>query len=301
MRVLVLYSLPPLGVEPGRNLLEFDLSEPVRGIAEVLPEAIIAGVRGEAFEVLRLLSRHQPDIVFNACEAPLGRPEMEAQFAALLELAGVRFTGSRSQTLALCRRKDHVKAVLAAAGVRVPRPNVFPCIVKPADEDGSFGIYSDSICEDLESLSLACRRLTGPVLVEEFLPGREFAVSLWGAREPDYFSVGETCFQGGLRLNTYAAKWEIESRDFANSPLLYEIDIASDLLCEVIDAARTAWRIVEANGYLSVDVRIGADGCPCVIDVNPNPELYPGSGINLAVTGAGWTWEQFIKQQIEWA
>jgi D-alanine-D-alanine ligase len=301
MKLLVLYSLPPTDLEAARNLLEFDLSEPVRGLAEVLPQANIVGVRGDPVEVMTLLASHQPDVVFNACEAPFGRTDLEAQFAALLELAGVRFTGSRSYTLALCRRKDHVKAVLAAAGVRVPRSHVFPCIVKPADEDGSFGIHPDSICEDEKSMSRACQRLTSPILVEEFLPGREFAVYLWGAREPDSFSVGETCFQGDLRLNTYAAKWDVESSDFANSPVLYDIDVTSDLFCEVIETARTAWRVVEANGYLSVDVRLSADGRPCVIDVNPNPELYPGSGINLAVTSSGWTWEQFIKQQIEWA
>ncbi len=301
MRVLVLYSLPPIEVDAGRNVLEFDLSEPVRGIAEVLPEAIIAGVRGEPAEVLTLLSRHEPDVVFNACEAPLGRPELEAQFAGLLELAGVRFTGSRSQTLALCRRKDQVKAVLEAAGVRVPRAGVFPCIVKPADEDGSCGLYEDSICEDVESQSRARQRLTGRILVEEFLPGREFAVALWGAFEPDYFSVGESCFKGGLRLNTYAAKWGVDSNDFANSGVYYDTDLDSELRREVVETAQAAWRAVEANGYLSVDVRLGADGRPCVIDVNPNPELYPESGINRAVTQAGWTWEQFIKQQIEWA
>ena len=91
------------------------------GIAEVLPGADVAKVRGEPREILALLEAHAPDVVFNLCEAPLGRPELEPHVAALLEWAGVRFTGSGSETLALCRRKDRVAAVLAGAGVPVPQ------------------------------------------------------------------------------------------------------------------------------------------------------------------------------------
>lgn len=301
MKVLVLHTLAPEVAREGRYSWEFDLSEAARGVAQVLPGAVVAGVRGQVQEVLSLLSAHQPDVVFNACEAPLGRTDFEAHVAALLEWLGVRFTGSGSETLALCRRKDRVNAVLASAQVPVPRKSVFPCIVKPADEDGSASIFSDSICEVASALERARARIKGPVIVEEFLPGREFAVSLWGRDGPDYASVGETRFQGDLRLNTYAAKWDIESADFANSPMFYGIDGEPNLREAVIEAARGAWRAVEARGYLRVDVRLDSACVPRVIDVNPNPELSPEVGIYRAVVEAGWSWERFVRQQVEWA
>ncbi|PYS26483.1 MAG: hypothetical protein DMF75_22070, partial [Acidobacteria bacterium] len=178
---------------------------------------------------------------------------------------------------------------------------VFPCIVKPAGDDGSVGLYADSICANEESLAQARSRLSEPIIVEEFLPGREFAVSLWGKEEPDFFSIGETRFENGLRLNTYSAKWEIDSEDFANSPMFYDLELATELRNEVVAAARGAWRAVEARGYIRVDVRLDADGNPRVLDVNPNPELSTGVGIHRAVREAGWSWERFVKQQIEWA
>src|SRR6185295_8949284 len=95
-----------------------DLEPAAKGIAEVLPDAAIAQIRGEPREILGMLERHAPDVVFNLCEAPL------------------------------CRLKDRTAAVLAAAGVPVPRRGRFPCIVKPADQDGSAGIDHDSICAD---------------------------------------------------------------------------------------------------------------------------------------------------------
>jgi D-alanine-D-alanine ligase len=301
MKVLIVHTLPAEAVPAGRDPGEFDLSEAAQNIASVLPDAVVAGVRGTAAEMLDLLAVHEPDVVFNACEAPLGRPELEPNIAGLMELLGVRFTGSSNATLALCRRKDRTHAVLAAMGVPVPRHNVFPCIVKPADEDGSAHICVGSICEDAASMAAARARIPGPVIVEEFLPGREFAVALWGCTSPEYVSIGETIFLNGLRLNTYASKWDIDSADFANSPISYDLELDPALRDAVVGAARAAWVAVEARGYLRVDVRLNDAGGPFVLDVNPNPELGPGVGICRAVQEVGWTWERFVRQQIAWA
>jgi D-alanine-D-alanine ligase len=298
MRVLVLHTLPPLF---GPRADELDLAEAARGIAEVLPEALFSAVRGDVREVLSEVERICPDVVFNACEAPLGRPDLEAHVAALLEWLGIRFTGSRSETLALCRRKDRVNALLASFGVRVPREGIYPCIIKPADEDGSAGIDADSVCRDALELARARERWNGPVVVQEFLPGREFAVALWGQNSPEHASIGEFRFEGGLRLNTYASKWETESADFANATLSYAAPADSALRGAVLSAAESAWRVVEARGYLRVDIRLDSESRPCVLDVNPNPELAPGVGIHRAVTEAGWTWERFVRQQLVWA
>jgi D-alanine-D-alanine ligase len=299
MRVLILSTLAP----DGDRREELDLSEAVAELARVLPEASRAAVRGHAGEVIGELERARPDVVWNACEAPLGRPDLEAHVAALLEWWGVRFTGCRSETLALCRRKDRTNAVLAAAGVPVPREGeaVLPCIVKPADEDGSAGIERDSVCVRLEDVARARARLAGPVVVQEFLPGREFAVSLWGERGPEHSSIGEFAFADGLLVNTYASKWDVESEDFAGSPLSYATRLDDSLRERILDAARGAWLAVEARGYLRVDVRLDGRGEPRVLDVNPNPELAPEVGIHRAVTEAGWTWERFVRRQIEWA
>jgi len=301
MRVLVLHSLPPHTAAIGRTTGEYELDVAAANVAAALSDAVVAGVRGEACEIISLLDRHQPDVVFNLCEAPLGRTDRESQMAALLELSGVRFTGSGSETLALCRRKDRTGAVLAAAGVPVPRSGVFPCIVKPADEDGSAGISADSVCDSPEAVIRARARLAGPAIVQEFLPGREFAIALWGRHTPEYFSIGETRFLNELKLITYAAKWDLDSRDFADSPLDYNVPLDPSLRDALVAIARGAWCAVEARGYIRVDIRLDAAGAPFVIDVNPNPELGPGVGICRAVQEAGWTWERFVRQQVDWA
>lgn len=301
MNVLVLYTLPPEGLRQGRLAGEFDLTEAADAVVRVLPGAEVAGLRGEAREVLALLGTRRPDVVFNLGEAPLGRPDREAHLAALLEWEGVRFTGSGSETLALCRRKDRTRAVLSAAGVPIPRPDGFPCIVKPADEDGSVGIDAGSVCADPDALARARARLRGSALVEEFLPGTEFVVSLWGRADPDHASIGEVSFTGGLRLFTYAAKWDLDSLDYAQSRLQYGTGMDPSLREALMDASRGAWRAVGARGYLRLDLRLDAEGVPRVLDVNPNPEMTPGVGMHRAVTEAGWSWGRFVRQLVEWA
>src|SRR5262245_64214276 len=108
MKVLIIYTALPETIAADRGVAEFDLSEAARGIAEALPGAAVARVRGEPREILAALETHAPEIVYNLCEAPLGRPDLESHVAALLEWAGVRFTGAGSETLALCRRKDQI-------------------------------------------------------------------------------------------------------------------------------------------------------------------------------------------------
>jgi D-alanine-D-alanine ligase len=100
---------------------------------------------------------------------------------------------------------------------------------------------------------------------------------------------------------TYASKWHTESEDFAKSPIFYDCELEPSLRQAIVGAAQGAWMAVEARGYMRVDIRLNSAGSPFVLDVNPNPEMGPGVGICRAVQEAGWTWERFVRQQIEWA
>ena len=301
MKTLILYTLPPEVLGAGQDVGEFDLTEAAGEVHRALPGAEVVGVRGSAREILDILESSKPDVVFNLCEAPLGRPDLESHVAALFEWEGIRFTGAGSQTLELCRRKDWTKAVLTAAGVPVPRSGLYPSIVKPADQDGSTGIFADSVCADASALEKAVARLAGPAIIEEFLPGKEFVISLWGQFDADHISIGEVFYQNDLRLFTYASKWDPNSSDYKNSRLYYDTQIEPKLRDALTATARNAWRSVGARGYLRLDLRLDESGVPRVLDVNPNPEVSPEVGMHRAVVEAGWTWERFVRQQVDWA
>jgi D-alanine-D-alanine ligase len=301
MTVLVAHTLPPAAGAAGRIPGEFDLEEAAEAVGSALPGSVIRGIAGRDEEFAGLVREHRPDAVFNLCEAPLGRPELEAHAAALWESLGVRFTGARSRTLALCRVKDRVNAVLASKGIPVPAGGTFPCVVKPAEEDGSAWIGRDSICRDEEQVRLAVDRLPGRALVEAFIPGREFAVSAWGRDRAEHFSIGETVFANGLELVTYEAKWLPESSDYRDSPVSYATEIDEGLRGVLVETAGRVWSAVGAHGYLRVDARLDESGVPHVLDVNPNPALGRSGGIRAAAAAARWTWERFVRTQVDWA
>jgi len=299
--VLVAHTLAPATGAVRRISGEFDLHEAAEAVGSVLPGCIIRGISGRAEEFEDLVRGHRPDVVFNLCEAPLGRPELEAHAAALWESLGVRFTGARCHTLALCRVKDKVNAVLASEGIPVPASGTFPCVVKPAEEDGSAWIGRDSICRDEEQLRLAIGRLPARALVEAFIPGREFAVSVWGRNRAEHFSIGETVFGNGLELVTYEAKWLPDSSDYRDSPVSYATQIDPCLRGALVETADRVWSAVGARGYMRVDARLDESGVPHVLDVNPNPALGSSGGIRAAAIAAGWSWERFVATQVDWA
>src|SRR5262245_18494922 len=132
-------------------------------------------------------------LVFNLCEGLSNQAAGEPLAAALVELLGIPLTGASSDVLALCLRKDRTNAVLRAHGVPVPdwivvRPGAprarwrrFPAIVKPAAEDGSFGIGSDCVVGDQAALAgVVGRGCTqwGRMLVQRFIAGREFNLAV---------------------------------------------------------------------------------------------------------------------------
>jgi D-alanine-D-alanine ligase len=301
MKVLVAHTLAPAAGLAGRMAEEFDLGEAAEAVVSVIPGAIDCGFEGRDEEFAGLLREHEPDVVFNLCEAPLGRPDLEAHAAALWQSLGVRFTGARSHTLELCRVKDRVNRLLTREKIAVPGRGTFPCLVKPAEEDGSAWIRRESICRDHEELRLALQRIPARALVEEFIPGREFAVSAWGGDRPEHFSVGETVFANGLQLVTYEAKWRPECSDYLESPVSYATDIGAELRCALETVAGRVWTAVRARGYLRVDLRLDRSGLPHVLDVNPNPALGRSGGIRDAAAAAGWSWERFVKSQVDWA
>jgi len=301
VRVLVLHTLPPEKTDADRWEWEFDLEDSVDCVVTAVPDARVVGVRGEPREILDAIARENPDVVFNLCEAPLARPHLESHAAALFEWLRIPFTGSGSATLALCRRKDLTKAVLNAAGIPVPRSGIFPCIVKPVDEDGSAGIYSDSVCENEADMERAIDRLSAPALIEEFLPGREFVLWLWGPSGPEHAAIAETLFQGGVRTHTYQGKWDNTSYEHLNAPVVHDGVLDTVLHERLVDMAKQAWRATGLRGYASIDIRLDEAGSPYVLDVNPNPALNTGVRLYRAVEESGWTWEQFVKRQLEWA
>jgi D-alanine-D-alanine ligase len=278
-------------------------------VSELRVTSSLAGVRRE-------LARRGTDVVFNLVESLDNDYGREWQVPALLDKHGIAYTGNSSGPLRLSRSKDRARRVLARAGVRVARGNVvkspaelrkqsfqslaFPVFVKPARVDGSIGIDRDSICSDLDALTRRVEKLhahlPGPYLVEEYLPGKEINVSIFPSPYEGWVVATEIDFSPVPaeypRIVTYDSKWNESSPEYASKSVPAQLDAA--LQTEVTSLAREAFVALGGSSYGRVDMRLGADGRACVIDVNPNNDIHPDAGLAGAARSVGVDYPELI-------
>ncbi len=320
MRVAIAYSAQ-------RHTPDTDLTAVVEALASALatlghtPTAVPLGM--DIAKFMAELAEARPEVIWNLCEEASGRAGRELHAAALLELQDVPVTGTPASALALCLDKGLCRDVLQAHGVPVPeavrvdRPGPLPArvplpaIVKPACQDGSVGIDRDSVGHTRAAVEAAVQRLVEadllPALVERFVAGRELNVLLLGPRggPVQHVAVGEITFDelptGEPQILTYAGKWDEASDAFLRTPSRYPAQVDAALRARLQDLGTQAFACLHLAGYARLDVRVDAQGQPFVVDVNANPDVSPGAGLQRALPGLGLTFADFVALQLQWA
>lgn len=292
-----------------------------RGVAEILNRsgfrAVCEPVSDSLGDLGRRLKEQGTEAVFNLVESLANDASREPELPALLEVLGIPYTGNGATALRQAHAKDTARNLLAAEGIPVPPgfvvhpqgeiPRVrdqgmrYPVFVKPARADASIGVDTRSVVRDRRSLVRRVRwlqkHLGGPVLVEVFLPGREFNVALFPEPRSGVAAVTEIDFSGQPaalpRIVTYNSKWIADSPEAAavSRPCR---DLPGDLLEALTRTARRAFLALGGTGYGRVDLRLDAAGRPAVMDVNPNPSLDRESGFTAAARSAGVAYDDLI-------
>jgi D-alanine-D-alanine ligase len=263
-----------------------------------------------------------PDALVNLCEGYYGRPQWESNVAGIFELLGLAFTGNAAKTLAFCQDKFKAKAVLRAAGLPTapaqlmltgdePLELRFPLIVKPNSEDASLGIYPESVVRDEDALRRQVRRCLDnykqPVLVEAFVDGREFNVSVMENGAPKALPVSEIDFSAMPKdmpkILGYEAKWFEDNPLYQKTPPVCPAPIDDGLRDTLQGLAAAAFRTMGCRDYARVDFRMDAKGRPFILEVNPNPDISNNAGYARALKAAGIEyaafWGAMIKNALE--
>jgi D-alanine-D-alanine ligase len=247
-------------------------------------------------------------VVFNWCEELPGVAHSEVQVAEILEAQRFTFTGSTAPVLSLSWDKAAVKALLQQAGIATPNWRIFsssksadwknyPAIVKPAFEHCSNGITSESIVVNGQEL---CARIDyvlehfrQPALVEDFIDGREFHVTLWGNGHITMLPPAEMDFSAldslRDRLCTFDAKFSPGSLHYEKIELRIPAPLNDWQTRLLKKAALESYRVVGCRDYARIDVRL-RDGIFHVLDVNPNADLSPDTSMAYAAEAAGMTY-----------
>ena len=293
MRIGVTYDLRSDYLALGygeEETAEFDAEETIAAICEALaalghrPERI-GGIRPLA---ARLVAGARWDAVFNICEGLKG-VSREAQVPALLEAYDIPYVFSDPLTLALCLDKAMTKRVLRAA--LVPTADFalieteadiekvaldFPLFLKPVSEGSGKGVDARSKVGDRAQLDSVARdllaRFRQPVLVEEFLPGREFTVGITG--------TGDAAQVLGVIEIVPTAKYVGQAYGYQNKSdwegKLDIVPVDDDDARAAAQVALDAWRVLRCRDGGRADVRLDRHGKPRFIEVNPLAGIRPG-------------------------
>ena len=278
-------------------------------------QCFVMAIRDEVYSVIHWLKEIRPDVVFNLCESVYGNTCWEMNIPALLDLFQIPYTGSSPLTLGLCQDKGKVKDILLSQGILTPRykifdrgvgsvrGNIFPIIVKPLHEDGSLGISKESVVFDDETLSrqiqYVVEKYRQPALVEEFIDGRELnaglveingKVGVLPISEIDYSEFPE----GVPKICGYEAKWVTESIEYQKSKPVCPAPLEWVMKRRIEHIALRVFKLFGCRDYARVDIRIDRDGKIYVLEVNPNPDISPQSGMTRAIKVQGMTFEEFI-------
>jgi D-alanine-D-alanine ligase len=248
--------------------------EPVRiGSVQRLAEHLVAGERWDA--------------VFNICEGLRG-VSREAQVPALLEAYDIPYVFSDPLTLSLALDKGMAKRVVRSAGVPTPDFAVidgaedaggidlpFPLFLKPVAEGSGKGVDAKSRVSDRASLKRVSHDLLArfhqPVLVETFLPGREFTVGITGTgHEASALGVMEVIWTDKAAAHGYG----YENKEHFEEKMIYRL--AEDRAAkDAAEVALAAWHALRCRDGGRVDIRFGDDGKAYFLEVNPLAGLNP--------------------------
>ncbi|MBA3645838.1 MAG: D-alanine--D-alanine ligase [Gemmatimonadaceae bacterium] len=306
---------------------EWDSPETITAVESALKK-IGKVVRLEADEDFPdRLRRTRPDIVFNIAEGLHG-VNREAHVPAICEFYGVPYSGSDPFTLALCLDKARTKETLnfhriatapftvvhSAGDLEKARALPLPLFVKPLHEGSSKGITDKNLCWDYNQLATQTEFLLEnyhqPVLVEQYLPGKEFTCGVLGNGDEAVVLplVGmnfETLPEGALPIYSFDAKFVW---DRPENPLdIFECPakVSPTLRSAIESTVLAAYHALGCRDWARVDIRLDAAGVPNLIEVNPLPGILPNpednSCLPKAARAAGIGYDELIESCLRYA
>jgi D-alanine-D-alanine ligase len=251
---------------------------------------------GDATAITRAPELAGVDVVFLALHGGTGEG---GQLQALLDLAGLPYTGSGMLGSAMAMDKDISKRLMRCAGVPTPdwlmAPVLladieeqigFPCVVKPSKQGSSVGLTVVNKASDLEQAVDVAAKYDDEVMIERFVPGRELTVPVLGA---DALPAGEII--SNREIFDYEAKYQP-----GGAREIFPADLTGRETVEVQTLALKTHRALKLRGFSRIDFRLDSDGVFWCLEVNTLPGMTAASLFPKGAAAAGMDFPQLCDR-----
>ncbi|MFA6390076.1 MAG: ATP-grasp domain-containing protein, partial [Patescibacteria group bacterium] len=268
------------------------------------------------------LKESDVDLVFNVCERINNLSLLEPHAASVFDILQIPYTGSNPFTLSICIDKIRVKILLNYHNIPTPKWDYayslddkiredlrYPLIVKPANTDNSIGITNDSVVTNVKELNRQLERvieeLDSPALIEEYIEGDEYDVTIIGNDEEDLrvLPLSRSIFKemppGYWHIFPYDAKW---SQNEAYDSIIVQQppkNISRRLESLLTEMALDTYTILDCHDYGRVEIRVDDNDNPYVLELNPNSSINIGDVTPDSAALIGLDYGKFLEEIIK--
>jgi len=241
------------------------------------------------------IKEFQPTVIFNLVERFNNIADHDRDIASFLKLQNIPFTGCGPTGLTLCKNKGLSKKILSYHNIRVPefivlpkkkkiqRPKQlkFPILIKPLQEEASYGISQNSFVETDEQFNERIKfiheKMDQDAIAEEYIEGREIYISILGNKRLDIFPFRELIFtqvpDDEPKIATYKAKWDMKYRKKWGIRNQFVRNLKNGNLDQIQDTCKQIYHLLGIKGYARLDMRLTPEGDIVFLEANPNPIL----------------------------
>lgn len=273
-------------------------------------------------EAIHILQNKKIDLIFNVCERINNSSLLEPHAAAILDAFQIPYTGSNLFTLGLCIDKIRVKKLLNYHNIPTPKWDYaysmddkirddfrYPLIVKPSNSDNSIGITNESVVTNTKELKRQLEKvimeMKRPALIEEYIEGDEYDVSILGSEDDDLMvlPLARTIFdklpEG--HWNIYPFESKFGEGNFVDQYLTIQQppkNVPAKLTSLISEIALDTYNILDCHDYGRVEVKVDKENNPYVLELNPNPSINKGNRVPLVAEMIGLDYSAFIEKII---
>lgn len=302
---------------PEQKIADDETVDTAKKIANALQEVGHEAelVKITPFRINRVKSLNT-DVVFNMCEWSGRDSHLGIQVLKTLEDNKIPYTGADSTSYDWCCNKVVMKKMFDELGVLTPNWTViyptdnlssinkkvsnlrYPLIIKPAYEHCAIGIDNKSIVsnidDSLKKVVILLKEYKQPIIVEEYIKGREFTLTVVRNHTLHIFPPAEVVFNEDLlekQILSFDTKWSHD--DSFNSVVLED----QELSIKLKNIAREVFEKMNCKGYVRIDTRI-RNGEVYVLEVNVNPSILPEDnyGLTVSTEAGGWNFVKLVDE-----
>lgn len=293
-----------------------------KALLELGHEVRMVGAYDDLAPIRRTIEDWSPDIVFNLLEEFAGNSAFDYYVVSYFEMTGIPYTGCNPRGLVLARDKAMSKILLSHHRIPVPAFTVFPrgrairgnrrlrypLVVKSLTEEGSVGISQASLVTNeaqlRERVQLIHQLTHGDAIAEQYIDGRELYVTVVGNARMTVLPVREIIFNkenkgnGMVRLATSKVKWDEKYRERRGIDYCFVRNLPAGHAEKIDTLCKRACRVLNLNGVIRFDLRLGADRRIYMLEANPNPAISSIDDCAYSAEKAGMSYEQFVQRII---